>query len=112
MVTCRADGGTFTLTFDGKTTARIPYNAKVGDLQNYLEALPTLGSGTSSSFDFVVNITFRMTGSVKIIMSGGQACVDNKDGTTWTVEFLQNFGDLPLMVPDSTNLLYTNALAG
>ena len=45
-------------------------------------------------------------------MSGGQACVDNKDGSTWTVEFLQNFGSLPLMVPDSTNLLYANALTG
>ena len=51
-------------------------------------------------------------GTTKIVMSGGQACVDNKDGSTWTVEFLQTFGSLPLMVPDSTNLLYANALSG
>eukprot|EP00597_Dinobryon_sp_UTEXLB2267_P003572 CAMPEP_0170078820 /NCGR_PEP_ID=MMETSP0019_2-20121128/15355_1 /TAXON_ID=98059 /ORGANISM="Dinobryon sp., Strain UTEXLB2267" /LENGTH=596 /DNA_ID=CAMNT_0010291967 /DNA_START=226 /DNA_END=2016 /DNA_ORIENTATION=- len=95
VVTCRADGGTFTLTFRGKTTERIPFNAKTSELQSYIEALPTLGPGTT-----------------KIITSGGQACVDNKDGTTWTVEFLQDFGSLPLLVPDMRNLLYANALAG
>jgi len=95
VVTCRADGGTFTLTFRGKTTERIPFNAKTSELQSYIEAIPTLGPGTT-----------------KIITSGGQACVDNKDGTTWTVEFLQDFGSLPLLVPDMRNLLYANALAG
>eukprot|EP01036_Dinobryon_divergens_P028154 gene28154-37053_t len=35
-------------------------------------------------------------------MSGGQACVDNKDGSAWTVEFLQTFGSLPLMQVDGT----------
>ena len=28
LLTCRADGGDFTLTFRGKTSKKIPYNAK------------------------------------------------------------------------------------
>jgi hypothetical protein len=51
-------------------------------------------------------------GTIKIVMSGAQACVDNYDGTTWTVEFLQQFGSLPLLVPDARKLLYSNALNG
>jgi hypothetical protein len=90
-VTCKADAGTFTLTFRGKTTDRIPFNAKSADLQNYIEALPTIGEGNT-----------------KIVMYGAQACIDS--GTSWTVEFLQNFGSLPLMVPDKRKLLYTNSL--
>eukprot|EP00600_Ochromonadales_sp_CCMP1393_P012517 CAMPEP_0175005256 /NCGR_PEP_ID=MMETSP0005-20121125/5212_1 /TAXON_ID=420556 /ORGANISM="Ochromonas sp., Strain CCMP1393" /LENGTH=585 /DNA_ID=CAMNT_0016260481 /DNA_START=285 /DNA_END=2043 /DNA_ORIENTATION=+ len=90
-VTCKADDGTFTLTYKGKTTDRIPYNAKAAELQEYIEALPTVGSG-----------------NIKIVMTGGQACTES--GTSWTVEFLQNFGALPLMVPDQRQLVYANAL--
>jgi hypothetical protein len=90
-VSCKADGGTFTLTFRGKTTDRIPYNAKVADIQRFLEALPTIGKG-----------------NIKIVMFGAQACFDY--GTEWTVEFLQNFGELPLMVVDKRKLAYSNSL--
>lgn len=91
-VTCKADDGTFTLTYKGKTTERIPFDAKAAEVQEYIEALPTVG-----------------TGNVKIVMYGPQACIDY--GTSWTVEFLQNFGSLPLMVPDKRKLLYTNSLS-
>jgi len=91
-VFCKADDGTFTLTFRGDTTERIPYNAKAFDLQTYIEALPTIGAG-----------------NVKVVMHGGQACVNY--GTTWTVEFLQAFGSLPLMVPDTRKLRFANALS-
>lgn len=90
-VSCKAGGGTFTLTFRGKTTARIPFNAKAAALQSYLEALPSLG-----------------VGSTQIVMFGSQACLDS--GTSWTVEFLQHFGDLPLMVPDEGLLTFSDAL--
>lgn len=91
-VTCRADGGTFTLTFRGKTTARIPFDAKAADLQAYIEELPTIGKGNT-----------------KIVLYGPQACIDTS--TYWTVEFTQNFGSLPLMVPDIRKLQYSNALS-
>lgn len=89
-ISCTADGGSFTLTFRGRTTVPIPFNAKAYELQSKLEALPTIGKG-----------------NLKIILYGPQACVDY--GTTFTVEFLQNFGDLPLMVPDKRRLSLSNS---
>jgi hypothetical protein len=91
-VTCKADAGTFTLTYKFKTTARIPFNAKAADIQGFLEALPTIGKG-----------------NVVIEMTGGQACT--AFGTSWNVQFLQNFGSLPLMVTDKRKLLYANSLS-
>ena len=41
-------------------------------------------------------------------MFGGQACTPS--GTSWTVEFRQNFGSLPLLVTDKRKLLYSNSL--
>eukprot|EP00981_Chlorochromonas_danica_P010283 scaffold3079_cov187-Ochromonas_danica.AAC.10 len=88
---CKADGGTFTLTFRGRTTIPIPFNANVRTFQKALEALPTLGKGT-----------------VKIIFYGPQACTDF--GTTLTIEFLQTFGDLPLLVPDKRKLTLSSSI--
>lgn len=80
------------MTFRGKTTERIPFDAKSAELQKYIEALPTIGSGNT-----------------KIVMYGAQACIDT--GVSWTVEFLQAFGSLPLLVPDTRKLLYANSLS-
>jgi hypothetical protein len=79
QISCRANAGKFTLTFQGQTTAFIPYNAKENDVQAKLESLPTLGSNS-------VKIVFYDT---------AQACT--AAGSIWTIEFLQNFGALPLM---------------
>ncbi|MFJ8049309.1 hypothetical protein [Streptomyces luteogriseus] len=38
-------GGTYTLTFDGQTTAGIPYNASAGTVQSALEALSNVTDG-------------------------------------------------------------------
>lgn len=40
-----ATGGTFTLTFDGQTTAGIAYNAAASAVQSALEALSNIGAG-------------------------------------------------------------------
>jgi len=91
-VSCKADAGTFTLTFRGKTTVPIPYNAKAYALQSMIEAIPTIGAGNT-----------------KLIMYGAQACTSH--GTSFTVEFLQNFGNLPKMVPDKRKLIFSNSLS-
>ncbi|MFZ1925460.1 MAG: hypothetical protein WAU42_04880, partial [Solirubrobacteraceae bacterium] len=39
-------GGTFTLSFEGQTTAPIPYNASAQELSGALEALPAIGSNS------------------------------------------------------------------
>ena len=41
-------------------------------------------------------------------MTKEQACISDVGGTTFTVEFKQNFGSLPLLVPDSRLLQYQN----
>ena len=95
-VTCKAGGGTFTLTFRGKTTTHIPYNGNAQDIQTALEALPTLG-----------------VGHVVVLLSGAQACTESgAAATSFTVEFLQNFGNLPLMVGDRSLLFNLNAVSG
>eukprot|EP00607_Mallomonas_marina_P010923 CAMPEP_0182422812 /NCGR_PEP_ID=MMETSP1167-20130531/8612_1 /TAXON_ID=2988 /ORGANISM="Mallomonas Sp, Strain CCMP3275" /LENGTH=592 /DNA_ID=CAMNT_0024601197 /DNA_START=334 /DNA_END=2112 /DNA_ORIENTATION=+ len=88
-LTCKAGGGSFTLTFRGKTTAKIPYNAKAIQIQNFLQALPTVNGA-------------------KIVMYSSQACTET--GASWTVEFTQDFGHVPLMVADSTGLTFANSV--
>lgn len=88
-VVCRASGGTFTLTFRGKTTLPIPYDAKLANIVGYFESLRTVGPG-----------------NVRVILYSTQACLDA--GSTWTVEFLQNFGPLPLLVPNIKKLTTTS----
>ena len=44
-VDIQATGGTFTITFDGQTTAAIAYDAAVGAVQTALEGLSNVGSG-------------------------------------------------------------------
>lgn len=44
-ITGSPTGGTFTLTYDGQTTAAIAYNAAAAAVESALEALSTVGSG-------------------------------------------------------------------
>ena len=92
----KLEGGTFTLSFRGKTTVAIDYNADVTTITAALEALPTLG-----------------VGHVSVLLTGSQACTESGSASTsFTVEFLQDFGSLPLMVPDDSNLFNENAISG
>lgn len=91
-VTCKAGGGTFTITFRKKTSAPIPYDAKATELQAYLEAIPTIGAG-----------------NINLIMYSSQACKDA--GVSWTVEFKGAFGSLPLLTGDITKLTFSDLLS-
>lgn len=44
----RAEGGTFTLTFNGQTTSALPFNAAEGEVQAALNALSTVGGAGGS----------------------------------------------------------------
>lgn len=44
-ITGSPTGGTFTISFDGQTTAAIAYNASAADVQAALEALSNIGTG-------------------------------------------------------------------
>ena len=78
----RATSGTFTLTYDGQTTAAIARNATVADVQAVLEALSNVSAG---------NIT----------VGGDQLSTNNG---TMTFLFSDTLGDVNMLVIDSSNL--------
>ncbi|GMH97410.1 hypothetical protein TrVE_jg7680 [Triparma verrucosa] len=95
-VTCQANGGTFTLTFKGHTTKPVAYNAPYTDFVAALEALPSIQNDYGSA------VTVGYTGTET------KACSDS--GNAITIEFTQNFGDLPLVLPDGSALTHSSAI--
>ncbi|MFB0524660.1 MAG: flagellar filament capping protein FliD, partial [Phycisphaerae bacterium] len=79
--TTSASSGTFTLTYEGETTADIAYNASTGAIQSALEALSNVNSGD--------------------ITVGGTRL--NQDGDT-TFTFRDTAGDVNMISIDSGNL--------
>jgi flagellar hook-associated protein 2 len=79
--TTTASSGTFTLTYDGETTAAINYNASTGTIETALEALSNVNPG-----DITVDGT-RL----------------NQAGAT-TFTFRDTVGDVNMVSIDSTNL--------
>jgi hypothetical protein len=84
---CKAGGGTFTLTFRGQTTKPIPYNADSSTLKSALEELTTITR-------------------VKITFFNDAAC--NAQKGEWTVEFEQEFGDVPMIVANGEDLFFSD----
>jgi len=80
--TDKATAGTFTLTYDGQTTAAINYNADVADVQAALEALPNV-----SADDIAV---------------GGDKLTANDGTMTFTFNGIP--GDVNMLVIDSSGL--------
>lgn len=85
---CRATSGYLVLSFRNAHTARIPYDATESELKAYLEALSTIDSEYSSG--------------VEVSNAGQEICAFAQVSTT--VTFLQNFGDVPLLQVDDSNL--------
>lgn len=73
-------GGTFTVTYDGQTTAPIAYNAIASAVDSALEALSNLEPGD-------------------VAVTGGPG-----PGTPYVVTFLGALGDVPLMTADGSAL--------
>eukprot|EP00597_Dinobryon_sp_UTEXLB2267_P019348 CAMPEP_0201102778 /NCGR_PEP_ID=MMETSP0812-20130820/20288_1 /ASSEMBLY_ACC=CAM_ASM_000668 /TAXON_ID=98059 /ORGANISM="Dinobryon sp., Strain UTEXLB2267" /LENGTH=698 /DNA_ID=CAMNT_0047360485 /DNA_START=253 /DNA_END=2346 /DNA_ORIENTATION=- len=90
---CQADNGTFLLTFRENTTVPISFNATASELEYHLEQLYTIGD---------VLVTFiggqnyhRVNHSVCSIW----------DNVTVYIEFLTEFGDLPLIQADTSGIM-------
>jgi hypothetical protein len=79
-ITGTPTGGTFTLTFDGQTTAAIDFDAVLGDVDAALEALSNLEPGD-------------------VTVSGGPG-----PGTPFTVTFNSALGDVPVMTANPAGL--------
>lgn len=97
LLECQATEGTFTLSFMGHTTKPIPAQATAIQFTDALNQLTTLTkSATSSS-------------SVLVSWLPGETTVCTEAGNDIQIEFLQNFGDLPLLVPDGSKLTHSTA---
>lgn len=79
-ITGTPTGGTFTLTFDGQTTATIAYNAAAAAVQSALEALSNIAPGD-------------------VTVTGGPG-----PGTPWVATFLGTLGNVPQMTASGAGL--------
>jgi hypothetical protein len=86
---CKADNGTFRLTFRENTTLSIPYNASAAYLKNRLEQLFTIREVSVSIIGY----------------DNDTVCTSHGNAHTY-VEFTTEFGDLPLMKLYSSDLTY------
>ena len=84
-------GGTFRLTFEGRSTGDIPYNASPSEMQKHLESL--------SSID-----------SVNVVRS----IPDYQNGYSWEIEFTSedNNGNLEALIVSSNGLTTSNLIGG
>jgi hypothetical protein len=94
-ITCRADGGSFSLSFKGLSSGDISYSAGAYAVQALLEAIPGIGG----------------QGSLKVVFNGPAVCSDR--GASFTVEFLQIFNtdNIPQFVPFTAKLSLGSALS-
>lgn len=93
LLECAADFGTFTLSFRRETTGPISADASVSDVTDAINALSSLKGQQPK-------VAVSWTGGVS------SACIAS--GNNIQVTFLQDFGDLPLLIPDGTNLGQTS----
>jgi len=86
-LTCRADGGYFTLSFRGATTAPVYFDDSLAVVKAKLLALPSLHGAD--------------------VETTGTAGVCEALGNLVQVRFTQDFGDVPLLVGDAAALKLT-----
>ncbi|KAJ1446442.1 hypothetical protein M885DRAFT_625253 [Pelagophyceae sp. CCMP2097] len=91
-IECQANGGSVVLSFRGHHTEPIPFDASEAEVQAFLEALPSVSNQHGSS-------------ALSVSNGGQDFCKFAK--TTTKIRFLQDFGDLPLIVADDRRLVLT-----
>ena len=95
LLECHADFGTFTLSFGKKTTSPISVDASVSHVMDAINSLSSLdGQQPKVAVSWTVGVD--------------RACIAS--GNLIQVTFLQNFGDLPLLIPDGKHLGQTSGL--
>jgi hypothetical protein len=94
-ITCKATGGTFKLKFRKETTEAIAYNAMVPEATKIFNALPTVNHGVGGAI-------IAYAGIITV------ACTSL--GNVITISFAQDFGDVPLVIPDGALLVHSSAV--
>jgi len=87
---CKADGGTFTLSFYGYTTTSIAYNANAATVEAALEALDS------------IHVLYGV--GVEVSIQSGGASVCTASGAYTDITFKQNLGDVPMLVLTTSSL--------
>lgn len=106
LIATGATAGTFTLTFDGETTAAIAYNATAATVQAALEGLSNIDPGDVTVAggplpNTAVNVTFNRGGNVPQMTTGGTLTGGTATVTTTTAStgrlagFLYGIHDAP-----------------
>ena len=93
-LTCVGDGGVFTLTFRGETTIGIDYDADGDDIAEALSALSTISN--------------EYYEAVEVTLDDATPC--SLSGNTFKVSFLQNFGNLPMLIGGISLLTSSDSL--
>uniref|UniRef100_A0A7S2JX95 EGF-like domain-containing protein n=1 Tax=Leptocylindrus danicus TaxID=163516 RepID=A0A7S2JX95_9STRA len=93
---CQATGGTFTLTFMGQTTTAVSASSSLSEFTSIVSALQTI---TNTGTDAKISVSW--TNAADEVCSSG--------GNDIQITFLQDFGDLPLLIPDGGNLVHSIA---
>lgn len=79
-------GGTYTLTFNGRTTAPIAYNASAATVQTALRDLPNVGANgvtvTGGPGPTALVVTFNLTGDVPQMTADGSALTGTTPGVS------------------------------
>ncbi len=86
-------GGTFTLTYDGQTTAGINHNASAGDVEDALELLSNIGAGQVAvtggpgpDTAWIVSFTGTLGLTDVVLMTGDGALLTGGSSTDVTIE--------------------------
>ena len=112
-VTCKATSGTFTLQFRGETTKPISAMATASQFQMALARLTTLHSIRHSTTSSSSGLTFvpseKVTIHLRTLEGDTATTVCSEDGTQVQITFLDNFGDLSLLLPDGTQLRHSSS---
>ena len=95
-IECQATGGTFTLCFNRSCTKDISSSSSLSEFISDISALRSLKGDVSRP---KVDVTWSS--------EGDEVCTS--DGNNIQVTFLQNFGDLPVMIPDGSNLIHSTS---
>ena len=117
MLVCMGDGGSVALSFRGATTRPLAWDSSSATVRAALLELPTLrgGAGDEAFGDqremLPRPLNAQLTGrAVSVLYDNGATTLCAASGVTAVIQFNQDFGDIPLLVPDATDLTHSSII--
>lgn len=109
VISCQATGGTFTLSFRGRTTSAISFDAvllKTDEADDHFDAGDGIGESIQSKiYELLTNDqTGYSIDSIAVSYSSGTILCGNGENILTTITFLNTLGDIPLVTVGSNTL--------